>query len=203
MAASSQAGERSGPGVCHLRQRQLPGALPGKALRLDPERDLRASPAPVKTWPKESAPQNRAKNLFNQISHLRPHPRERWIVGTPAAGAQPPHVLRRHVVKISGLSCIWSDADSEDGSLLWGTWLSITTSTPRPFHPIPPQAVEAENKVACSRMSLREDVYGQELPEWFFQGFVALSWPLVLEFGEVEGTEGRHSGQRMEELYVP
>ena len=48
-------------------------------------------------------------------------------------------------------------------------------------------------------MSLREDVYGRELPEWFFQGFVALSWPLVLEFGEVEGTEGRHSGQRMEE----
>ena len=59
---------------------------------------------------------------------------------------------------------------------------------PRPPHPILPQSAETKSKVACSPVSER-GVNGLELPGWFFQGFVAFSWPQVLEFGEVKEAE--------------
>lgn len=60
------------------------------------------------------APQS---NKFNQIPHLRPHPREHWILRMPPAwSTATPKFSSRHVVKIGRPSYTWSGADDEDGS---------------------------------------------------------------------------------------
>lgn len=56
-------------------------------------------------------------NKFNQIPHLRPHPREHWILRMPPAwSTATPKFSSRHVVKIGRPSYTWSGADDEDGS---------------------------------------------------------------------------------------
>lgn len=108
-----------------------------KGLSRGPGRDLRAAPTPAETWLKKSAPQNQSKDLFNHVSHLRPYPREHWILGTPAARAQPSQFPGGHTVKSAGPHTSGQVLTMKTGLCLWGHLVIHHHQYPRATAPHP------------------------------------------------------------------